>query len=541
MIVSAPVQDMPPQRIGPQHSLLQRTLASIRAKTIVAIAVVLVLLLLISALLLQNFVLHSYLQLEEQAIHTDLARINHAIEIAVDDVDTSTLSWSAWDETYTFVEDRNQAYLDANTSDNWFVRYNINMMVFVDSSGQIVFSKYYDLARRTSGVVPPEFVRYLSSNPTLLRFDQPNSRHAGMIVLPQGPLIVSARPIVRDDETGPIRGTVVFGRYLDSVKIAELSKLTELPFTVSSLDATGDSPDTQAARATLRTGSQTVVDPLNDTVVVGYGRISDITNRPALVTRLEQPRDVYTQGQRQSRYLLLALALGGVLLGAVILFLVERLVLQRVVRLDARVAQIGTGGDLTERVAVLGGDELAHLGASINTMLDAQAHAQTERMQIEEARVRDLERAADEQRALVMELEASLVAREALSRTVQELSAPVIPVLPGTIVVPLVGVFDEARADDLQNIVLHEAQRQQAADVIIDVTGMPLIDTAVAQSMIRLTLALRLIGAQTVLVGIRPEVAQTLVQLGVTLAEQKVAADLQTAVMAIARRGRVRR
>lgn len=522
----------------PQPAMLRRrAFASLRAKTVLTFALVLCILLVLSAIILQQLIMRGFLQVEQQTVSTDVERVSHAIQTAVDTVDTATLAWSAWDDTYAFAAAPNQAYLDANTGDKWFAQYNINVMIFVNASGQVLFTKSYDLVQQKAGSAPPELVRYLSDHAALLRFDQPTSRHAGIVVLPEGPLLVAARPIVTTAETGPIRGTVVVGRYLDAAKISQLSTITALPFTVSSMDATGGTADMQAARAALHSASEPVVLPVSEATVAGYGLINDLTGRPALLTRLELPRDIYLQGQRQSQYLMLALAVGGLLLGIVILVLIEQLVLRRLITLDTRVARIGASGDLAARVALTGSDELAHLSHSINTMLDTQARIQTERVQLEQARAHDLERTANEQRALVAQLEASLAARDALSRTVQDLSAPVIPVLPGAIVVPLVGVFDAARAAHLQDSVLHAVEHQRVRDVIIDITGMEIADTAVVTHLLATIAALRLLGASTVLVGVRPAIAQTLVQRGVTLHQQKVAADLQTAVMALVARG----
>ncbi|MBC8077145.1 MAG: STAS domain-containing protein [Chloroflexales bacterium] len=117
----------------------------------------------------------------------------------------------------------------------------------------------------------------------------------------------------------------------------------------------------------------------------------------------------------------------------------------------------------------------------------------------------------------------------------RELSAPVMPVLPGVLVAPLVGALDSGRAAMLQSNVLNAVQRERAHWVIFDVTGVPIVDTQVAQVLHQTTESIRLLGAQVLLVGIRPEVAQTLVALNISLDSITTYATLQEAVMRLAK------
>jgi rsbT co-antagonist protein RsbR len=130
------------------------------------------------------------------------------------------------------------------------------------------------------------------------------------------------------------------------------------------------------------------------------------------------------------------------------------------------------------------------------------------------------------------QLQQALTDLRASQATIRELSAPVLPVLPGVLIAPLVGAIDESRATVFVANVLHAVERERAQQVIFDVTGVPLIDTQVARMILQAADAVRLLGAQVILVGIRPEVAQTVVGLGVAL-DMKTYADLQQAIHAL--------
>ncbi|MBN1640220.1 MAG: STAS domain-containing protein [Anaerolineae bacterium] len=119
------------------------------------------------------------------------------------------------------------------------------------------------------------------------------------------------------------------------------------------------------------------------------------------------------------------------------------------------------------------------------------------------------------------------VAREQL---IGELAVPLIPITDNILVLPLVGSVDSARAEQIMTSLLDGIERHDAEVVIVDVTGVPLMDTAVANYLLRMTHAASLVGARTILVGITPLVAQTIVELGVDLSSITTRSDLQGGV-----------
>ena len=125
------------------------------------------------------------------------------------------------------------------------------------------------------------------------------------------------------------------------------------------------------------------------------------------------------------------------------------------------------------------------------------------------------------------ELRESLLQQE-YRRILRELSVPVVPVWKGVLVVPLVGILDSARARDMTQTLLDAIVRERARVVILDITGVPTVDTQVADYLIRAVKAARLLGTRGVLVGIRPAIAQTLVRLGVDLSDVHTEADLES-------------
>ena len=115
-------------------------------------------------------------------------------------------------------------------------------------------------------------------------------------------------------------------------------------------------------------------------------------------------------------------------------------------------------------------------------------------------------------------------------KMITELSSPVIPVKRGIGILPIVGDIDTYRAKVILETTLDQASRQKLDQLFIDLSAVPIVDTMVAHQIFQLIDALRLIGVETVLSGIRPEIAQTAVQLGIDFKDTKTQSTLMDAL-----------
>lgn len=102
-------------------------------------------------------------------------------------------------------------------------------------------------------------------------------------------------------------------------------------------------------------------------------------------------------------------------------------------------------------------------------------------------------------------------------QALQELSAPLLPIFDNISVMPLVGTIDTDRARQIMESLLVGVVKHRSEVVLIDITGVPIVDTMVAHHIIQAAEAVRLVGSKPMLVGIRPEIAQTIVNLGINL------------------------
>lgn len=128
----------------------------------------------------------------------------------------------------------------------------------------------------------------------------------------------------------------------------------------------------------------------------------------------------------------------------------------------------------------------------------------------------DLEKAESDRRSHVAEIERKnreIADRAAMA--LRELSTPIISVWDGVLTLPIIGMVDTVRGAEMMEQLLARVAQDQAEYVVIDITGVSVVDTRTADSFIRMSEAVRLVGAQCFLTGISPAIAQTIAQLGI--------------------------
>jgi rsbT co-antagonist protein RsbR len=149
------------------------------------------------------------------------------------------------------------------------------------------------------------------------------------------------------------------------------------------------------------------------------------------------------------------------------------------------------------------------------------------------------ERTSDLERALA-EVQQGAEQQQALLDTIHQQAIPVIPILEQLVTVPVVGLLDAVRADRLLTSLLEGIQQYDAQIALLDITGTPVMDRAAARALARAVAGARMIGAECVLVGVNPDVAAGLVDLGVDLSEFESRVDMEAGVRYALQRMRYR-
>ncbi|MGC8913816.1 MAG: HAMP domain-containing protein [Thermoplasmata archaeon] len=173
------------------------------------------------------------------------------------------------------------------------------------------------------------------------------------------------------------------------------------------------------------------------------------------------------------------------------------------------------------------GDEIDMLSYGINKMIESLKKATEDNLKYQ----RDLKQRLAESEKLSGELKQKLEVIQKQQEVIRKLQTPIIQVWENVLVVPLVGVLDSQRAMDMMNMVLNAIVELNAKIVILDITGIAAVDTKTADYFIKTVKAITFIGAEALLSGIRPEVAQTLCHIGVEFGNIKITRTLKDALM----------
>lgn len=133
---------------------------------------------------------------------------------------------------------------------------------------------------------------------------------------------------------------------------------------------------------------------------------------------------------------------------------------------------------------------------------------------------------------LVHERSQALTTQQHLLDTIAAFSTPMLPLLPGVLLVPIIGTLDSRRELQMHEQLLNSITQARAQVVLLDITGVPIVDIQVASALLEMLREVRLLGCQMIMVGIRPEIAQALVSLGIDLTELTTRAALEDGLTA---------
>jgi PAS domain S-box-containing protein len=192
-------------------------------------------------------------------------------------------------------------------------------------------------------------------------------------------VLIDSRPVLTSDSKGPIAGTIIMARLLDSNEISRLSKMVYMPIDIERLENGQLSPDVRHTASAISREHRIVTRTFDKESLAAYTTLNDIYGKPALILRILMPRKIYQQGRASLLQFLLLLLAAALVFGAVTLYLLQRAVVSRIANLTENITHIGASGDLSARLAVTGRDEITYLGDAINAMLEDLERTQLDR------------------------------------------------------------------------------------------------------------------------------------------------------------------
>jgi sensor domain CHASE-containing protein len=356
-------------------------------KTVFIIVVVHCSLIIFFSLVSWPLLMSGYLDLEEKETIDEVQQALKALDDDLSRIEVMNNDWSAWDDTVLFVEGDDDNYIEENLN-NWvFANLQLDMMLFYNDTGSLVYGKYYDLDQGTSRSLPPWVDGVISSDPLMTRHTSVTDSITGLLSTPEGLMLISSRPITNNEGEGPLHGTLVMSRFFDAAEIERLAGSTHLSL---SLQAYRDPAIPDAMRDALAVPESIGISVQGEKTIRGSTVLRDIHGEPLAVMTVDLPRQIYHQGKEALIYLYFSLLVIALVFELLMIFLLGKVILSRIADLNASVTGIGVQNLASYRVREDGNDEITSLARGINGMVgDLAAHQHTLEALVE-ARTADL-------------------------------------------------------------------------------------------------------------------------------------------------------
>src|SRR5918992_2479792 len=232
----------------------RRIVMKLRTKTLLTVGLTLVGLLVGVFISAKVIVLGGFEDLEREVVRLNVERARNALFNELDYLDDNVSDEAAWDDTYAFIQSPSTDYIEKNLVDGTFIDLRLNLILFINSSGQIVWGRMFNLDAQREIPINQSIRDQFTGDVPLLRYDSVDSAVKGIVLLPEGPMLVASRPILTSESQGPIRGSLIMGRYLGSKEIRRLADTTLLSIQVFRVDDPDIQPDFSDVQSNLLDG-----------------------------------------------------------------------------------------------------------------------------------------------------------------------------------------------------------------------------------------------------------------------------------------------
>jgi len=344
---------------------------SVKIKTLIIITLMLIGLLLLTYFSGSKIILGSFENIEEQQLHAHVERAENAMYGDMNNLTRFAADWSNWDDSYAFIEDKNNAYIKSNLTDASFTENSIQLIAYLNTAGKVVYGKSFDTDKVIQTPILKSISDYFGKNSIFLNATKESMKPVkGILQLPEGLLYIVSSPIMTSERKGPVRGVLIMARFLTDAYIRKLGERTRLSLTIHPIDQQILPEYISDDRLLIsQNGTKRITQVLKPNRIAGYSIINDINGLPAFIFKVDSTRDIYQQGLRTLNYLLFALIVTALIFSGGMMALLQKTVIGRLSRLSHDVNSIHSHGVYNSNLRYEGNDEISSLTKNINTML----------------------------------------------------------------------------------------------------------------------------------------------------------------------------
>jgi signal transduction histidine kinase/ActR/RegA family two-component response regulator len=329
---------------------------------------------------IQRFIIYpSFIKIEKNEAIANMQRCQKAILREIHHLKLLSNDWGAWDDTYNFVDDRNPDYIESNLVIETFTGNDLNMLLISNSLGRIIWSRVVDLDTEQQLFLKDFSGDHIPANSPLVKHTDLRDIISGLYMTEKGPMIVASCPILTSTNDGPIRGSLIMGKFINEGFIDKIASQELVNLQMWPIDSdTVQQHDRDMYHDLISQKKPFHVYYPNDSTMQVYATLPDITGKAILLLRATSPREISSAGTSTIKFAFMSTLVIGAITLLILLIVLQKIIVNPLAVLAENMISIRKSGDLTKSQLADRSDEIGDLSSEFNYMLqqiqDARAH-----------------------------------------------------------------------------------------------------------------------------------------------------------------------
>jgi PAS domain S-box-containing protein len=343
---------------------------TLRKTTLVIVGMTICGLMAVMYIISQSILFNGFSRIEQSQVQHNIERVSKVFSEQVTFLKMQAKDYSNWDDTCDYLEKGNPRF-EINFVSQAMANLKVNFVLVYNREGKLVFSKGEDHLAMQEIPIPDVLLKQFTATGNCFKTVMQKNEISGVLSNSDRPLMVSANPILTSTLKGPSRGVLIFARYLDEGEIRTLVRISDLDLHVHPLNDLKLPEDFHQAMTRISAGESSLIRPLDSRKIAGYVVVKDIYNQPCLMIRLDMSRSITRYGRMILWSYIFFLIGVGVIVGGMTIYLLEKLVISKVICLKEEVTKVNdAGGRIPMSMFDEGENEIFDLAKQINGMLE---------------------------------------------------------------------------------------------------------------------------------------------------------------------------
>ncbi|MCB2356033.1 EAL domain-containing protein [Clostridium estertheticum] len=314
----------------------------------------------------KSFLLKSFTDMEIDKAFKDTNVVLNYIQNDLNNINDVNLDYARWDETYNYVNNRNNKYIEDNFDDTTSMAgAKINFILITDNQGNIVYKK--NTKEDTKEMFTLAFAKNITSNISKLLSNNNIKNVKGTLLYGKYPILISAQRITKGDGLGHSPGFMIFAKYYDKEEMDTLNQNTGLKTEMAYYDK-GLILNNDFIKRDDFIKKNEFVKVSNEKFIISYGLINDIFSKPSFFVKITSERNIFKKAQNTMDFYFLIVFSALIIFSLSIFILIHVFVVRKIKIINEVVENVHNYYDVFPSIILKGNDEISELGSKFNDM-----------------------------------------------------------------------------------------------------------------------------------------------------------------------------